>query len=98
MRDPIGFGRRKRKCRPPSHGKADHRDLIVLERIDDAGKVASEMGARITAGVIRSIAMTMATLVVGDDRVAIGQFSPLVKPHPLPAFLLLSQSGEGPER
>ena len=29
--------------------------------------------------------MTMATLVVGDDGVTIGQFSPLVKPHPLPA-------------
>jgi hypothetical protein len=29
--------------------------------------------------------MAVAALVVGDDRVAIGQFPPLVKPHPLAA-------------
>jgi hypothetical protein len=85
MRDPLGPGRRKRKCGPSSHGKAHERDLVVTERIDDAGEIAGKMRARITAGVIGGIALTMAALIVSDDGVAIGQLSPLVKPHPLSA-------------
>ena len=72
MRNPLGSGRRKRKCRTSSHGKADDRDLVVTKRIDDTGEIAGKMRARITAGVIGGIALTVATLVVGDDRVAIG--------------------------
>src|SRR5262249_2084361 len=59
--------------------------LVEVERIDDTGEVAAEMSARVTAGVVRRIAIAVAALIVGDDRMAIGQFPPLVKPHPLAA-------------
>jgi len=61
------------------------RDLLVTKRIDDAGEIAGKMRARITAGVIGGFALTVAALVVSEDRVATGQSSPLVKPHPLSA-------------
>jgi len=85
MRDPLGPCGSERKRRAASHGKADNRKLVEVERIDDASEVAAEMSARVTAGVVRRIAMAVAALIVGDDRMAIGQFPPLVKPHPLAA-------------
>src|SRR5262249_13074423 len=85
MRDPLGPSSGERKSRAASQGKADNRNLVEAERIDDAGEVAGEMSARVTAGVVRGIAMAVAALVVGDDPMAIGQFPPLVKPHPLAA-------------
>lgn len=85
MRNPLGLGRGKRKGRTSSQGKSDDRDLVVAERIDDAGEIAGKMRTRITAGVIGGFALTVAALVVSDDRVAIGQSSPLVKLHPLSA-------------
>ena len=85
MGDPIRSCGRKRKCRASSHRKADHRNLVVVERIDDAREIAGEVAARISRGVIGRIALTVAALVVSDDRVAIRQFSPLVKPHALSA-------------
>src|SRR5262245_5517924 len=85
MRDPLGPSSGERKSRAASQRKADNRNLVEAERIDDAGEVAGEMSARVTGGVVRGIAMAVAALVVGDDRMAIGQFPPLVKPHPLAA-------------
>src|SRR5436190_1007107 len=85
MRNPLGPGRGKRKCRTSSQGKSDDRDLLVTKRIDDAGEIAGKMRARITAGVIGGFALTVAALVVSEDRVATGQSSSLVKPHTLSA-------------
>src|SRR5262245_64807267 len=85
MRDPIGSRRGERKSRTASHGEADNRNLVEVECIDDAGEVAGEMSARITGGVIGRIAVAVAALIVRDDRMAIGQFPSLVKPHPLAA-------------
>src|SRR5262245_1276023 len=85
MRDPLRPSGGERKSRAASQGKADNRNLVEVERIDDAGEVAGEMSAGVTGGVIRGIAMAVAALVVGDDRMAIGQFPPLVQPHPLAA-------------
>lgn len=76
---------RERKCRPSAHRKADNRNLVAVKRIDNAREIAGEMGTRILRRVVGSIAMTMATLVVGDDGAAIHQSSPLVKPHALSA-------------
>src|SRR5215510_15340336 len=85
MRDPIRSRRGERKSRTASHGEADNRNLVEVECIDDAGEVAGEMSARITGGVIGRIAVAVAALIVGGDRMAIGQFPSLVKPHPLAA-------------
>src|SRR5262249_43556323 len=79
MRDPLGPSGGERKSRAASQGKADNRDLVEAESIDDACEVAGEMSARVTGGVVRGIAMAVAALVVSDDRTAIGQFPPLVK-------------------
>src|SRR5262249_53715136 len=85
MRAPSGPTSGERKRRAASQGKADNRNLVEAERIDDTGEVAGEMSARVTGGVVRGIAMAVTALVVGDDRMAIGQFPPLGKPHPLAA-------------
>src|SRR5262249_35482471 len=85
MRDALRSCGGERKRGAASHGKADNRNLGESARIDDSGEVAAEMSARVAAGVVRRIAMAVAALVIGDDRVAIGQFPPLVKPHPLAA-------------
>src|SRR5262252_8368462 len=85
MRDALRSCGGERKRGAASHGKADSRNLVEVERIDDTGEVAAEMSARVAAGVVRRIAMAVAALVIGDERVAIGQFPPLVKPHPLAA-------------
>ena len=85
MRDPLRSCGGERKRRAASHGKADNRNLVEVERIDDASEVAAEMSARVMAGVVRRIAMAVAALIIGDDSMAIGQFPPLVKPHPLAA-------------
>src|SRR5947208_4512967 len=72
MRDPLRPCGCKRKCRASSQRKADNGNLVVREPIEDAGEVAREMSSGITAGIVRRVALPMATLVVGDDGVAIG--------------------------
>src|SRR5262249_30377048 len=85
MRDPLGSRGGERKRGAASHGKADNRNLVEVERIDDTGEVAAEMSARVTAGGGPALPNAVSALIIGDDRMAIGQFPPLVKPHPLAA-------------
>ncbi len=83
--DPVRPGRGQRQRWAPAHGEPYHGDPVELQGIDEAEEIAGEMPGRVARGVLRSVREAVATLVVGEHRVAVRQMPPLVHPHPLPA-------------